>query len=241
MNRTLIHSQLIERFEATMTPWGRWRAINSFYIKRWLERLWSAQGPFVKRALDVSVSAVFLLCLAPLFLLVAILIKLEDGGPIFFAQIRVGKFGRTFRMYKFRSMCLDAEQRLKDLLAKNERSEGVTFKIKDDPRITKIGKWLRKFSIDELPQFYNVWIGDMSLVGPRPPVPREVALYSLADRRRLSVTPGLTCFWQIGDRNQIDFSQQVELDVQYIEKQSPWLDLQIIAKTIPAVLAGRGA
>src|SRR6185503_18126910 len=113
----------------------------------------------------------------PLFLLIYLLIKLEDRGPIFFVQTRVGQFGREFKMYKFRSMCMDAEQRLKDLLAQNQHKDGVTFKIKDDPRITRIGRWLRKFSLDELPQFFNVLIGDMSLVGPRPPVPREVALY----------------------------------------------------------------
>ena len=144
-------------------------------------------------------------------------------------------------MFKFRSMCLDAEGRLKELLARNHHSEGVTFKIKDDPRLTRVGKWLRNFSLDELPQFFNVLMGDMSLVGPRPPVPREVALYSLADRRRLAVKPGLTCFWQIGGRSEIDFSGQVQLDVHYIENQSFWLDLKILWKTIPAVLSGHGA
>jgi lipopolysaccharide/colanic/teichoic acid biosynthesis glycosyltransferase len=144
-------------------------------------------------------------------------------------------------MYKFRSMCVDAEQRLHSVLEKNKHATGVTFKINDDPRITRIGRWLRKFSIDEFPQFYNVLIGDMSLVGPRPPLPREVAKYSPADRRRLEATPGLTCFWQIGGRAEIDFPEQVQLDVQYIESQNFWLDLKILVKTIPAVLLGRGA
>jgi lipopolysaccharide/colanic/teichoic acid biosynthesis glycosyltransferase len=144
-------------------------------------------------------------------------------------------------MFKIRSMCLDAEQRLKDLLAKNEHSDGVTFKIKNDPRITRIGRWLRKFSLDELPQFYNVLIGDMSLVGPRPPVPGEVSKYSLTHRRRLAIRPGITCLWQISGRAEIDFSGQVQLDVDYIENQSIWTDFKILARTIPAVLSGKGA
>jgi lipopolysaccharide/colanic/teichoic acid biosynthesis glycosyltransferase len=130
---------------------------------------------------------------------------------------------------------------LKEILEKNHHKEGVTFKLKDDPRITRVGKWLRKFSFDELPQLYNVLIGDMSLVGPRPPLPREVAKYSLADRRRLSVKPGITCIWQISGRANIDFSGQVQLDVDYIEGQSIWTDLLILTRTVPAVLSGKGA
>ena len=144
-------------------------------------------------------------------------------------------------MFKFRSMRPDAEQRLKELLARNQHASGITFKLKGDPRITRIGHWLRKYSLDELPQFYNVLIGDMSVVGPRPPVPREVALYTLADRRRLGVQPGITCLWQISGRSQIDFHGQVELDVRYIENRGFWNDLRIITKTLPAVLAGTGA
>jgi lipopolysaccharide/colanic/teichoic acid biosynthesis glycosyltransferase len=144
-------------------------------------------------------------------------------------------------MFKFRSMRVDAEQRLKELLAKNQHATGVTFKIKNDPRITRIGHFIRKFSLDELPQFYNVLIGDMSLVGPRPPVPREVALYSLADRRRLAITPGITCIWQVSGRSEIDFPGQVQLDVRYIESRSLWQDIKILCKTIPAVLSGSGA
>jgi lipopolysaccharide/colanic/teichoic acid biosynthesis glycosyltransferase len=170
-----------------------------------------------------------------------LLIKLEDRGPILFRQVRVGRHGREFRMLKFRSMRVDAEARLQELLAQNHHRDGVTFKIKDDPRITRVGKWIRKFSFDELPQFYNVLIGDMSLVGPRPPVPREVALYSLADRRRLAVKPGITCIWQISGRAEIDFSGQVQLDVRYIESRSLWQDIKILCKTVPAVLSGTGA
>lgn len=202
---------------------------------------WTAGPPALKRAFDIVCSGIALLILSPFLLLLAICIKLEDGGPIFFVQTRVRKFGKHFKMYKFRSMCLDAEQRLKDLLAKNQHEEGVTFKIKDDPRITKVGKFLRKFSFDELPQFYNVLRGDMTLVGPRPPVPREVALYKLEDHRRLEAEPGITCIWQISGRSEIDFSGQVELDVKYIASQSLWLDLKLLARTIPAVLSGKGA
>jgi exopolysaccharide biosynthesis polyprenyl glycosylphosphotransferase len=194
-----------------------------------------------KRGLDLLVSLISLILLSPLFALIAAAVWVEDGGPVFFAQARVGQYGRQFRMYKVRSMCRDAEQRLKDLLARNQHQEGVTFKIKEDPRITRVGKWLRKFSLDELPQLYNVLIGDMSLVGPRPPVPREVAKYSLADRRRLAIRPGITCIWQISGRSEIDFSGQVKLDVDYIENQSFWSDLKILVRTVPAVLSGRGA
>jgi lipopolysaccharide/colanic/teichoic acid biosynthesis glycosyltransferase len=136
---------------------------------------------------------------------------------------------------------MGAEQRVAELLEKNKHRDGVTFKINDDPRITRVGKWLRKFSFDELPQLYNVFIGDMSLVGPRPPLPREVAKYSLADRRRLTVKPGITCIWQISGRANIDFSGQVRLDVDYIDRQNFWTDLLILTRTIPAVLSGKGA
>ena len=241
MSEQEINALLVERYTALQSPWGRWKL--NFYAKAkrfsWRSVIFSAE--FVKRLLDIIVSSMALLALSPLFLLVAMLIKLEDRGPVFFAQRRVGKWGREFKMFKFRSMCVDAEQRLQAMLAKNQHAAGVTFKSKDDPRITKLGKWLRKFSIDEFPQFYNVFKGDMSLVGPRPPVPREVAMYTPADRRRLEVTPGLTCFWQIGGRADIDFPEQVRLDLQYIESQSLWLDVKILLKTVPAVLLGRGA
>jgi len=180
----------------------------------------------------------------PVFFSMAIIIlgiRLTSKGPAVFRQERAGKHGRPFVMYKFRSMCLDAEARLQELLVKNHHKEGVTFKIKDDPRLTRTGKWLRRFSFDELPQFFNVLRGDMSLVGPRPPLPREVALYSLADRRRLAARPGITCFWQISGRSEIDFSGQVKLDVTYIESQNLLVDVKILMKTVPAVLSGKGA
>jgi lipopolysaccharide/colanic/teichoic acid biosynthesis glycosyltransferase len=194
-----------------------------------------------KRASDIAISLLLLVILNPLFLLIALLVKLEDSGPVFFAQTRVGEFGREFRMFKIRSMCLNAEERLEQLLGMNHHKEGVTFKIKEDPRITRVGRWLRKFSFDELPQLYNVLIGDMSLVGPRPPVPREVSMYSATHRRRLAIKPGITCLWQISGRSEIDFSGQVQLDVDYIERRNFWMDLGILARTIPAVLSGKGA
>lgn len=241
MSDAELNHLLIKRFLQTQNFPGRLRLKISSWWKRFLWRSVVSSTLLFKRLFDIAASAAFLLVFSPLFLLIAALIKLEDGGPVFFPQTRVGKFGREFKMWKFRSMCLDAEEKKKELLARNQHAEGVTFKIKNDPRITKTGKWLRKFSLDELPQFFNVLIGDMSLVGPRPPVPREVALYTLADRRRLLVAPGITCFWQIGGRSEIDFSGQVQLDVRYIESQSFWLDIKILLKTVPAVLNGKGA
>lgn len=236
-----INHLLIQRFGSMSIPGGRLRwTIYSL----WKRIFWNAivsSSHFIKRAFDVLASVVILILISPLLALVALLIKLEDGGSVTFAQRRVGKFGREFRMYKFRSMRPDAEKLLQDLLKKNGHATGVTFKMKDDPRITRIGKYLRKYSLDELPQFVNVLKGEMSMVGPRPPVPREVALYTLQDRQRLAVPPGLTCFWQIGGRANIDFPEQVQLDVQYIESQSFWLDVWICIKTVPAVLLGRGA
>jgi len=234
-------TRLAERLMDSQHPWGRGRQRIRFLWKR-LSWFWIVGGAHaVKRAFDAAAAACALALLAPLFLAIACLIKLEDGGPVIFAQTRVGRFGRQFRMFKFRSMRPDAEDRLQALLRANKHAGGVTFKIKDDPRITRIGKWLRKYSFDELPQFYNVLIGHMSLVGPRPPVPREVALYSLADRRRLAAAPGITCLWQISGRAEIDFPGQVELDVRYIESRSLWLDIKILCQTIPAVLSGTGA
>ena len=229
------------RYRVAQRPLGRWLLNLHVTLQRLRAEWWLHSTDTVKRAFDILVSLVCLVLISPLLLLIPLLVALEDGRPIFFSQIRVGRYGREFKMYKIRSMCLDAEARLQEVLARNHHKEGVTFKIKDDPRITRVGKWLRKFSFDELPQLYNVLIGDMSLVGPRPPVPREVAKYSLADRRRLAVKPGITCFWQISGRSEIDFSGQVQLDVNYIESQSFWTDVAILARTVPAVLSGKGA
>ncbi|HVV02028.1 MAG TPA: sugar transferase [Verrucomicrobiae bacterium] len=241
MNNEQINALLLQRYTAAQTPWGRFR-LSVQLQKRRLHAKWLAHGTEVlKRALDIACSSLALALASPLLALIALLVWIEDGGPIFFSQTRVGQFGRQFKMFKVRSMCLDAEQRLKDLLAKNQHREGVTFKLKRDPRITRVGKWLRKFSLDELPQLYNVLIGDMSMVGPRPPVPREVAKYTPEDRRRLAVKPGITCIWQISGRSEIDFSGQVRLDVDYIENQNLRTDLKILLRTLPAVISGKGA
>jgi lipopolysaccharide/colanic/teichoic acid biosynthesis glycosyltransferase len=234
-------SPLAKQFIRQQSTWGR--CLTQLQLEeRRLAWLWLVNGNQVaKRGLDLFLSFSALVLLSPLFLFIGIMIKLEDGGPVIFSQTRVGRFGREFPMYKFRSMHPDAEQRLQEVLARNQHLTGVTFKIKDDPRITRFGKWLRKYSFDELPQLFNVFIGDMSLVGPRPPLPREVLLYSLADRRRLAVHPGITCIWQISGRAEIDFPGQVNLDVSYIETLSVWQDVKILCKTVPAVLAGTGA
>jgi len=196
---------------------------------------------FLKRLLDIMVALVALLLLSPLFAIVALLIKLTDGGPVIYVQTRIGKQGKAFPFPKFRSMVINADKLKDTLLDQAERKGDITFKMKKDPRITKIGGFIRRFSIDELPQLWCVLIGDMSIVGPRPPVPREVALYTQEDRRRLEVTPGLTGIWQVSGRSDIGFKQQVELDVLYIESHGFLLDLKLILKTIPAVLTGKGA
>lgn len=235
-----ISPQLLGHFEGFQSRSGLLR-LRVYVWARRLAWRWLVDGAdAAKRTLDIVGSAAALLVLSPLLTVLALLVRL-DGGPAIFAQKRVGRFGQEFKMFKFRSMRPDAEQRLAALLAENQHTQGVTFKIKKDPRITRLGNYLRRFSLDELPQFYNVLIGDMSLVGPRPPVPREVAQYSLADRRRLAVKPGITCLWQIGGRAEIDFPGQVRLDVNYIENQSLREDLRILARTLPAVIFGSGA
>lgn len=195
----------------------------------------------LKRALDILLAGPLFILLLPIFGLLVLAIRLESPGPALFKQTRVGRWGKIFTMYKFRSMYMDAEARKAELLAENEMSGGVTFKMQRDPRVTRIGRFIRKASIDELPQLWNVIKGDMSLVGPRPPVPAEVDEYSLSDRRRLEVTPGITCIWQVSGRSDIPFPEQVELDVRYIESQSLLTDLKLLWKTVPAVLFGRGA
>lgn len=195
----------------------------------------------LKRLMDIIGAGVGLILASPIMLIVAILIKLEDPkGPIFFSQIRNGAYPATFKMYKFRSMYIDAEERLQELMHLNEQS-GPAFKIKDDPRITKVGKFIRKTSLDELPQLFNVLKGDMSLVGPRPAIPREVEQYTAYQKQRLFVKPGLTCIWQVSGRNNIEFDQWVELDIEYIKTRSLWLDIKLILLTIPALLGDENA
>jgi lipopolysaccharide/colanic/teichoic acid biosynthesis glycosyltransferase len=215
----------------------RWK----YWRKAYLWKLVVGGATAMKRLLDITISSIMLLLLTPLFLGVAIAIKLTDGGPVLFWQARVGQWGHEFPFPKFRSMVTNAESLKDKLLASNDHKEGVTFKMKKDPRVTWIGRIIRKASIDELPQLGCVLKGQMSLVGPRPPLPREVALYSLRDRRRLDVKPGLTCIWQVSGRGNIPFDQQVELDVLYIESQSVWLDIVLLLKTAPAILIGKGA
>lgn len=194
-----------------------------------------------KRLFDIAVSAIILILLSPLFLIVTILIKFDSKGTIFFSQNRVGKCKKTFKMWKFRSMYIDAEARKAELMKQNEMQGGVLFKMKNDPRITNVGRFIRKFSIDELPQLWNVFMGDMSLVGPRPPLPIEVKQYTPYQLQRLQVTPGITCIWQVSGRSNIPFPQQVELDIEYIENQSFINDMIILLKTIPAVLQAKGS
>ena len=196
---------------------------------------------FLKSLLDVIISLVMLLILSPILAITAILIYLNDPGPIFYVANRVGLNGAYFGFIKFRSMYVDADKMKDQLLEQNESKGGVIFKMKNDPRVTPIGRFIRRFSIDELPQLINVLKGDMSLVGPRPPLPREVMEYTLEDRKRLHVKPGITCLWQIKGRSEIPFQEQVQLDLEYIRSQGLKNDLIILLKTIPAVLSGRGA
>ncbi|MBT1442988.1 exopolysaccharide biosynthesis polyprenyl glycosylphosphotransferase [Shewanella sp. JM162201] len=198
-------------------------------------------GRIAKRSLDILVSSLALLILLPLFLLVALAIRLESPGAVLYRQTRAGADNRPFTMWKFRSMYLDADARLAALCASNEMSGGVLFKMRRDPRITRVGKLIRKASIDELPQLWNVLKGDMSLVGPRPALPREVAQYPNHARERLAVKPGITCIWQVSGRSELPFDTQVELDLEYIHTQSLWADVRLLVKTIPAVLSARGA
>ena len=216
---------------------GRLRRVRKKYL--WAVVIGAARG--VKRSIDVAGALVGLVLGLPLFAVIAAAIKATDNGPILFWQTRVGQWGGEFAFPKFRSMHIDAEARKAALMAQNQHAEGITFKMRRDPRVTWCGRILRKLSLDELPQLWCVLRGEMSLVGPRPPVPGEVAQYTLADRRRLDAKPGLTCIWQVSGRGDIPFPQQVRLDVEYIESQSLALDLKLLAQTVPAVLLGRGA
>ena len=187
---------------------------------------------FVKRGFDILASLMGLILLSPLFLIVAIAIKVDDPrGKVFYSQIRLGRGERPFKMFKFRSMFVDADKKLSDLLKYNE-VDGAMFKMKEDPRVTRIGHFIRKYSIDELPQLINVLKGDMALVGPRPPLEREVANYSEYAKQRLYVKPGCTGLWQVSGRNSVGFDEMVELDLQYIQKSSFWLDLKIMFMTV---------
>jgi len=195
---------------------------------------------FFKRFFDIVLSLVALVVLSPLLLITTIILKCQDWGPVFFIQKRVGRNGKKFDMLKFRSMCVDAEEKIHELLDKNEAT-GPMFKMKNDPRITPFGKFIRKTSIDELPQLFNILIGNMSIVGPRPALPREATQYQQSHKLRLLVKPGLTCYWQVSGRSNLGFEEQVELDKKYIRNRNLWLDFILILKTIPAVIKHDGA
>lgn len=238
VRRADLERELFARFSSGGTQRERLRYLWKRYA--WTFSLGFAR--FLKRAVDVVGAAVGLVLLCPLFGVVAFLIHRHDKGPVLFWQRRVGQWGREFAFPKFRSMVTNAEELKEKLMERNQHgSNSLTFKMKDDPRITPVGRFIRKLSIDELPQLWCVLKGEMSLVGPRPATVREVAEYTLRDRRRLDVKPGLTCIWQVSGRGDIPFKEQVELDVEYIESRNFWKDIVLILKTIPAVLLGRGA
>lgn len=196
---------------------------------------------FFKRIFDILLCTIALICLSPLFLVVAIAIKVQDGGNVFYSQTRLTKGGKKFEMYKFRSMCPDADKRLEELMDKNEMS-GPAFKMKDDPRITKVGKFLRKTSIDELPQLINIIRGDMSIIGPRPPLVWEVEEYTPYQMHRLDVKTGLSCYRECYGRSNIhSFDEWVESDLRYIRERNLWVDFKVILMTIKVVLTGDGA
>lgn len=194
----------------------------------------------LKRGMDILLSAAALVFLAPVFLFTALAIKLEDGGPVLFCQYRAGKDMKPFKIYKFRSMLVNADAKMPEMMKDNEQT-GHAFKIKNDPRITRVGKFIRKFSIDELPQLINIIKGDMSIVGPRPILTFQMEECSGYERQRLVVQPGLTCYWQIGGRANIEWKDWIEMDLDYIEDMSLWTDIKIIARTVPAVFDREGA
>lgn len=194
----------------------------------------------IKRLIDIACSFLGVILLSPLFIIIAIIIKITSKGPVFFSQKRVGKNGKEFNMYKFRSMVVNAEELKEKLAAQNEMS-GPMFKMKDDPRVTKVGKFIRKTSIDELPQLWNVLKGDMSLVGPRPSLPKEVAQFENWMYRRLEVKPGLTCYWQVSGRNNIDFEDWMKLDIKYVDERSTFIDIKLIFKTVFVLFGDKNA
>ena len=220
---------------------ARTRAIFGRVVTRLRVDAAQAAGRVARRAFDVAVASVGLAVASPVLVCAAVAVKATSPGPVFFRQVRVGRGGRHFAIYKFRSMYADAEQRRAQLESQNESRGGVTFKVKRDPRITPVGRVLRKFSIDELPQLLNVLDGSMTVFGPRPPIPSETAKYGSRERRRLEVTPGLTCFWQVQGRSDLTFDEQVSLDIAFIDTATVKDELRILAKTLPAVLTGKGA
>ena len=240
MNASSIEEgKVFVNLKSVLQPSPRKRAMLRVRFLVW--RISRRAGGWFKRLLDIVISLIVLILLSPVLLLVALLIKVTDGGPVIFWQYRVGKWGTPFRFPKFRSMVVNAEALQAKLKKASQHGDSITFKIKRDPRITWIGRFIRKTSIDELPQLLCVLTGKRSLVGPRPALISEVSQYSLEERRRLDITPGLTCIWQISGRSEIPFAQQCQMDVDYIEQQGILTDLSLLIKTVPAVIVGRGA
>ena len=217
-----------------------WASLRArFAVRGWLLRL--ALRAAARRAIDVLGASAGLLLLAPLLFGTALAIRIDSPGPVLFRQTRIGKRGRPFTMYKFRSMRITAEAEKDALRTSNESRDGVLFKMQRDPRVTRVGRIIRRLSIDELPQLLNILRGDMSIVGPRPALPSEVAQYDFEARKRLQARPGLTCLWQIGGRSELAFSEQVDLDLRYLQSRSLAKDIEIIARTVPAIIQGKGA
>lgn len=217
-----------------------WWIIKREFNKRYW-RVHRRANAILKRSLDITAAGLALLGLSPIIISTIIAIRLESPGNVFFKQERIGKNGNPFNMWKFRSMYIDAEERKQALMEQNEMSGGVLFKMKNDPRITRIGKFIRKFSIDELPQLWNVLCGDMSIVGPRPAIRSEVDQYNMLERQRLVAKPGITCIWQVSGRSDIPFEKQVELDRRYISETSMSTDIKLMLLTVPAVITAKGA
>ena len=245
MTNTAIERQLDDKAARMLEIYAEQRFRSSysaqrlrFTITRWVIRVKIVHQ--LKRILDMIFASLLIAFTAPIMLVTAIAIKLDSPGPVIFKQTRVGKWGMPFTCFKFRSMYVDAEARKEQLMALNEAS-GPVFKMKRDPRITRVGRVMRKLSIDELPQFFNVLRGEMSMVGPRPPVPKEVAQYSFDELRRLEAVPGITGLQQVSGRSDMSFKRWIELDMQYIAEQSLLKDIEILLKTIPAVMSGKGA
>lgn len=214
--------------------------LSQEYMEYWVEYKKSSTYLVTKRLMDICGALLGIICLSPLMIIIAILIKIDSKGLIIFSQERVGMYGKVFKMYKFRSMVTNAEEMLDRLKDKNEMS-GPMFKIKEDPRITKVGKFIRKTSIDELPQLFNVLKGDMSLVGPRPNLPREVAEFSHYQRKKLLAKPGLTCYWQVMGRNEIGFEEWMELDIKYLGERNLWIDIKLIIRTFFVLFGDKNA
>ncbi|MFT7518081.1 MAG: exopolysaccharide biosynthesis polyprenyl glycosylphosphotransferase [Kiritimatiellia bacterium] len=228
-------------FLGLMRPCAEVRDLDGFGVVTFRATAANDMDLAVKRAIDIGGAALGLVLLAPFLILVSMAILVVEGGPVLFVQERAGLNGRVFHMYKFRTMVVGAEQQLDELLRDRNEAGGPHFKMSEDPRVTRLGRWLRRSSVDELPQLFNVLRGQMSLVGPRPPLPVEVAQYEPWQLRRLSMRPGLTCIWQVSGRSEIPFESWMMLDLEYIDKWSLWLDLSLLVRTVPAVLSGTGA